>query len=548
MAVVQISRIQVRRGQKNQGSGIPQLASGELGWAVDTRELYIGNGSVAEGAPAVGNTKVLTQYDNLFALADSYSYRAEDNYILTGSTTTSPTKRSLQDRLDDIVSGRSFGLTGETTQTCTVQLQRAIDQLYINNSTKGNVTSRVVLHLEAGTYVVNDTIYLPPYTTIVGAGSDKTIVKTSTANKPVFKTVNDTSTPGSPADDSSSTFNNQAKFINLKGMTIQSTVSNKGIVLQSCRDSHFEDIKVLGTWESSDSISTSDVGLEMNSLSGAVETKNNTFIDCTFKGWSYGVNSNWDIHDNHFDRCTFDELGFGVVFGNDIILDSNDGSGKETGPYQNSITNGLFNDIHSNGILVEEGLKNISDSNKFIAVGNSGGTEGQPTHAVIKFDKFGNTSDNDYFSRTESLGYDQSYINTVAYLPEVEGSGFNTQLFQNKVVLNQGDQKAFRLAGNSSQQIVVHYVAVSNNYTALWSGTLTITQNGYDNTATIEDEFVYKGLSTYELALKWTVTVTDENSDLTNETINVYCNSNMPSDDSTQVEFRIENKKSLIGS
>jgi hypothetical protein len=68
MAVVQISRIQVRRGQKNAGSGIPQLASGELGWAVDARELFIGNGAVSEGAPTVGNTKVLTQYDNIFEL------------------------------------------------------------------------------------------------------------------------------------------------------------------------------------------------------------------------------------------------------------------------------------------------------------------------------------------------------------------------------------------------------------------------------------------------------------------------------------------------
>jgi hypothetical protein len=35
MAVVQISRIQVRRGQK-QVTGMPQLASGEIAWAVDT--------------------------------------------------------------------------------------------------------------------------------------------------------------------------------------------------------------------------------------------------------------------------------------------------------------------------------------------------------------------------------------------------------------------------------------------------------------------------------------------------------------------------------
>ncbi len=60
MAVVQISKIQIRRGKKNI-SGMPQLASGELAWAVDSQELYIGNGSVGEGAPAVGNTKILTE-------------------------------------------------------------------------------------------------------------------------------------------------------------------------------------------------------------------------------------------------------------------------------------------------------------------------------------------------------------------------------------------------------------------------------------------------------------------------------------------------------
>ena len=89
MAVVQISRIQVRRGQKNAGSGLPQLASGEFGWAIDTRELYIGNGSVAEGAPAVGNTKIITQHDDLFTLADSYTYLG-GLQVQTGASATSP--------------------------------------------------------------------------------------------------------------------------------------------------------------------------------------------------------------------------------------------------------------------------------------------------------------------------------------------------------------------------------------------------------------------------------------------------------------------------
>ena len=46
MAVVQISRIQLRRGKKNAGTGLPQLASGELAWCIDTQELFVGNGSV----------------------------------------------------------------------------------------------------------------------------------------------------------------------------------------------------------------------------------------------------------------------------------------------------------------------------------------------------------------------------------------------------------------------------------------------------------------------------------------------------------------------
>jgi len=59
MAVIQISKIQVRRGlQEN----LPQLASGELGWSIDERRLYIGNGTLTEGAPEVGVTEILTEY------------------------------------------------------------------------------------------------------------------------------------------------------------------------------------------------------------------------------------------------------------------------------------------------------------------------------------------------------------------------------------------------------------------------------------------------------------------------------------------------------
>ena len=57
MAVTQISKIQIRRGLQED---LPQLASAEMGWSIDERRLFIGNGTLAEGAPSTGVTEILT--------------------------------------------------------------------------------------------------------------------------------------------------------------------------------------------------------------------------------------------------------------------------------------------------------------------------------------------------------------------------------------------------------------------------------------------------------------------------------------------------------
>lgn len=66
MAIVQISQIKHRRGLAENGpSNGLQLASAEMGWDIDTQRLYIGNGTLEEGAPEVGNTEVLTQQSDI---------------------------------------------------------------------------------------------------------------------------------------------------------------------------------------------------------------------------------------------------------------------------------------------------------------------------------------------------------------------------------------------------------------------------------------------------------------------------------------------------
>jgi hypothetical protein len=62
VAILQISQIKHRRGYAN---SLPQLGSAELGWSIDTQQLYIGNGTLAEGAPEIGNTEILTEHSNI---------------------------------------------------------------------------------------------------------------------------------------------------------------------------------------------------------------------------------------------------------------------------------------------------------------------------------------------------------------------------------------------------------------------------------------------------------------------------------------------------
>ena len=71
MAVIEISRIQVRRGQENQ-TGIPTLAGGEFAWAADTEHLYIGLRR-EDGGARDANVRILTENDaiNVFTTVDA---------------------------------------------------------------------------------------------------------------------------------------------------------------------------------------------------------------------------------------------------------------------------------------------------------------------------------------------------------------------------------------------------------------------------------------------------------------------------------------------
>ena len=530
MAVVQISRIQVRRGRKNTGSGIPQLAGGELGWAVDAQELFIGNGAVSEGSPAVGNTKILTENDNLFTLADQYTYKSGTN-VQTGSTVSGPVKRTLQDRLDDMVSIRSFGGTGDGTDHTAI-LQRAIDQLYINTSTKGTTGSRVKLTLEAGTYTINDTIYLPPYATILGAGADKTVIN-QTADKPIFKTVNDTSTPGSYNNDAGTTSLNQARNILLEGLTL-SHYSNGflGINLTNCKDSVFKDIILKATWTSGNTPNSGNQAIQMNNLSTVVGCFNNIFDNVKIQGWGYGIKSDYDIYENTWKNCTFDTLGYAVWFGENTVIGD---QGQATGPERNQITHNIFSNIDKNAIIFTKGQYNEVSHNRFYGVGNNGGTSAAAAYTIIKSIPTQNVSIDNWFSRTQDLSTDVTFNNSTPYISEIEGPVHSEYTYANQI--NTGQQNAFEtifnLPGDFTRVYKIEYKFKSNQVNAMRQGVLEVIVNKTTNTITYTDTYDYNGELAFTNTMQLKAQFLDLNTDATNDTIGIRMKNTVTSEDAT---------------
>ena len=541
MAIVQISRIQVRRGQKNAGTGIPQLAGGEFGWAVDTRELYIGNGSVSEGAPAVGNTKVITQHDNLFTFADTYKYKSGDDTIQTGATTTTPVTRTLQARLDENVNVLAFDATADGTDQ-TLKLQRAIDQLYLNSASKGSVASRIRLHFPAGNYLITNSLKVPPHATLVGEGSERTVITQSGAF-PILETVNSTSTPGVYASDATSSYNNQAQDIQVTGFSLVQQTANEGIKLVSCRDSSFTDIKIKGTWTAGGAAVSTQAGILLNSLSTAVSSNSNTFKDVTVDGHTYGVFSDFDIKENLFDNITFNTLDRGVAFGQGTNIGS---QGQLTGPVQNSITNSKFSNIDEYGIFVNKGNFNRSSHNTFTSVGNNGGSNANASFAVIKFTDgtaLTNSSTGDFFDRTADLTYNQTLISGYAYVPEVEGPGVFKNDFSYRIPIQQQNTfvRVLKCSGDVSKNVQIAYVYKSTAVNAIREGVLNIFVNLTDGTTQTTDDFTFLGTDSYRPNLEFQTALADEDGNGTSETIVVQMK-NTTTSDTGSISFNVSYK------
>lgn len=528
MAIVQISRIQVRRGKKQGASGVPQLASGELGWAVDTQELFIGNGSVSEGAPYVGNTKVLTEADSLLDYARSYSYRNEDDFINTGGVV-----RTIQDRLDDRVSVRAFGATGDSSSDDTENLQRAIDQLFLNSVNKYEPEARVILHFEPGLYKISNSIKIPAYVSIRGAGPDKTIIEQS-GNYPVFETTSLESTPPLYASGSYTQFN-QPRDIEIEGMTIKTLSNHQGLKLGSVKGGIVRNVRIEGPFSQGDTILATSTGIQLDATATQITCENMSFENVQIEGFGTAIKSDYDIINNSFNvgvsRC-----GYGFVFGEN----TNTGiSGQITGPKSNKIINSFFKEIDREGINIIEGQYNIIQNCGFTNVGNDGGGSITATYSIINFNNPTNIVDKCFFDRSDDLATNSVY-SSAGYYSEFSGKLFGDVSTPNMIELigTSVPLRAFRLPATNKCSYTVEYWFVSTANNIKRTGTIDITVDPTLGDIDWSETYDYQGDPNLTKSLTFDVEVVDNDSDSVVDSINVNYTNSLASQDTGQLIYK----------
>jgi len=426
MAVIEIAKIQVRRGQENQ-TGMPQLDSGEFGWAEDTENLYIGK-RIADGAVDDVNTRILTENDltNIFAFITStstsavyYKYRADVSYINAVS-------QSVQKKLDDqFPSLTDYGVVAQSTGTdITAAFAAAIADIFDNSNPTdyARKDARRTLKIPAGSYVVSNLISLPPYTKIVGEGHGLTTITVTSPNG-LFKTVD--ADGNDYASLNMQTSLKPARDVHIEGMTIQFTATLATIAplisLDNVTDARVKDC-VLGIgnfdWDSTQTVTTFNTNAKGISIRGnygsgvvgdTVPCKNVYIENCKFSGMSTGTYIAGTvvrpvITDSIYDYCVH---GIVVEAGN-----------AYQGPSNGTITDNRFQNIEQQAILIkgyntDQRSNFLSSNNFFINVGNGDVTQRSvddisgrvgndaDSTSTIFFGPAGNKTVNDYFHRRD---------------------------------------------------------------------------------------------------------------------------------------------------
>jgi hypothetical protein len=437
VAIVQISRITQRKGLE---SDLPQpLAGAELGWAVDQRRLFIGNGTLADGAPVVGNTEVLTEFSDILEFASQYTYQgaAAGYTVQTGDTPGDPVAQSIQSRLDSFAVITAFGATGDGVTDVTANINRALFQILCRST---NPSARRGIFFPAGIYIITDTLNIPPNCQLCGEGPDSTIISFNVQNwnntisypagvlvyntsttlyyrsnfvVPIGTAISATNPDGNPywtaetlpeyifqtADSLQQTGVNVATNgaglpgnVEISSMKFVTNQVHDGVLIEFADRCVFDSVTIEGPLTTVDLVDAGDdvAAIRWSSSVSAV-SRNVTWNNCKFSGFTYATDTDQQIQGVTFSNCDFDTLHQGIILGGASPV-----NGGATGV---RIVQNTFDNVHSEGVIIDGVSHNATAYNTFYDVGNGFNGDAFPATSIIVIDAENNVSIGDMFSR-----------------------------------------------------------------------------------------------------------------------------------------------------
>jgi hypothetical protein len=463
MAVVQISRIQVRRGRKNDGIGVPQLSSGELAWAVDSQELFVGNGSVAEGAPYVGNTKILTEHDNILELATSYTFAGSDASIVNS------VPRSLQTKLDEYVSVLDFGAVPDGSTDCVTAFLNAFEDLFKNSDSK----FKKKLFVPNGTYLFTSDLRIPSTAIIEGENIENTILQID-SNNILFVTED-----GLEIGDFTSV--NRPSNIKISNLTVSR--SSGRLVVSGIKDCSFQKIKFLGEYQLGDSaesiISRSSAVYWENNLEG-IKVNNIIFDGCIFQNHSLAVRCDQTVSletSIDFKNSVFNTCDMGIYI-NGVLGQTN----------KWSVFDSKFLNIYNEAIHATNGRNFLISRSSFINCGNNSSLS-EPATPVVSFgESFGNIVTDCSFNRHQNSSI--TAFNSTASIPEVENASRASLIDKNYADIFLSDSfRPLAVFSATSRFIFIDYTLNLGVHSR--TGTIKISITSDKDVASITDDYFY---------------------------------------------------------
>ena len=438
MPIVQISRIQHRRGKL---TDLPQLAAGELGWVIDSQKLYIGNGTVADGAPAVGNTQILTAGSTTFSTGTGYTYKGylgDSTPILTGAS--ADVSRTLQATLDDAISVKAFGAVGDDSTADVAAIQRALDEVY-SDTDQDDTRARRIIFFPAGVYRISTAITIPPYAHLVGEGPDKTIIHNTSGSTAVAVTEDDDGQGFGNIGDSSAT---TPTLIQLEGITFKNSGAKAGLSIDNATHVYVRNCKFSGSYASGGADSSDSKGVTVRSTT-ALPCSNIVFDQCIFTKFARLVDMSYDVTNVRFFNCDFSLGYYGALLGESMDGSSN---GLTKGPRGVQFNSNSWSQIGQQALYVKPaagadsgtGPRNIISQNNWYAetiANNWEGVESINEVPVIQFDNDECSSILDFFERTDQRNRTFSDSTSPSNAPpEVQGIGISTKQIKQITLTN----------------------------------------------------------------------------------------------------------------